>query len=180
MFELPLCCSRTSLVAQLKKNLPAMHEALVRFLGREDSLEKRQATHSSILGLPWWLSFERICLQCGRPGFDSLGWKDPLEKGKATHSSILAWRIPWTISWGCKELDMTEWLPLSLYCSMYWYFTSFCCRITFRWMDILVLFIIQLRVLWTVSTLGQLGILLLWTFVYKFLYRLFSFSWFSI
>ena len=38
----------------------------------------------------------------------SLGWEDPLEKGKATHSSILAWRIPWTIPWGCKELDTTE------------------------------------------------------------------------
>ena len=38
----------------------------------------------------------------------SLGWEDPLEKGKAIHSSILAWRIPW----GCKELDTTD--PLSL------------------------------------------------------------------
>ena len=34
----------------------------------------------------------------------SLVWEDPLEKGKATYSSILTWRI----SWGCKELDMTE------------------------------------------------------------------------
>ena len=33
----------------------------------------------------------------------SLGWEDPLEKGKASHSSILAWRIPWTVSWGHKE-----------------------------------------------------------------------------
>ena len=41
-----------------------------------------------------------------------LGWKDPLEKEKATHSSILAWRIPWT--WGCKELDKTKQLSLSL------------------------------------------------------------------
>ena len=46
----------------------------------------------------------------------SLGWEDPLEKGKATHSSILAWRIPWTVysPWGCKELDTTEQLSLSL------------------------------------------------------------------
>ena len=34
----------------------------------------------------------------------------------ATHWSILAWRTPWTeepdgyCPWGCKELDMTEWL----------------------------------------------------------------------
>ena len=44
---------RASLVAQLVKNLPAMQETLIRFLGREDPLEKGQATHSGILGLPW-------------------------------------------------------------------------------------------------------------------------------
>ena len=31
------------------KNLPAMQEARVRFLGQEDSLEKGVATHSSVL-----------------------------------------------------------------------------------------------------------------------------------
>ena len=46
----------------------------------------------------------------------SLGWEDPLEKGKATHSSILVQRIPWTVqSMGCKELDKTEQLSLSLF-----------------------------------------------------------------
>ena len=38
------------LVAQLVKNLPAMQETLVRFLGREDPLEKGRATHSSFWG----------------------------------------------------------------------------------------------------------------------------------
>ena len=38
----------------------------------------------------------------------SLGWEDPLEKETATQSSILAWRIPQTIPWGCKESDTTE------------------------------------------------------------------------
>ena len=38
-----------SLVAQLVKNLPAVQETLVRFLGWEDPLEKGKATHSSIL-----------------------------------------------------------------------------------------------------------------------------------
>ena len=46
-----------SLVAQLVKNLPAIQETPVRFLGREDLMEKGQATHSSILGLPLWLSW---------------------------------------------------------------------------------------------------------------------------
>ena len=40
---------RASLIAQLVKNLPAMQETPVRFLGWEDPLEKGKATHSSIL-----------------------------------------------------------------------------------------------------------------------------------
>ena len=40
---------RTSLVAQLVKNPPAMQETWVRFLDWEDPLEKGKATHSSIL-----------------------------------------------------------------------------------------------------------------------------------
>ena len=42
-------------MAQLVKNPPAMQETWVRFLGWEDSLEKRAATHSSILAwrIPW-------------------------------------------------------------------------------------------------------------------------------
>ena len=46
-----------SLVAQLVKNLPAMQETWVRFLGWEDPLEKGWDIHSSILELPWWLSW---------------------------------------------------------------------------------------------------------------------------
>ena len=44
-----------SLVAQPVKNLPAMQETWVQSLGREDSLEKRMATHSGILvwEIPW-------------------------------------------------------------------------------------------------------------------------------
>ena len=41
--------NRASLIAQLVKNLPAMQETPVRFLGQEDPLEKGKATHSSIL-----------------------------------------------------------------------------------------------------------------------------------
>ena len=42
-------------VASDGKNLPAMLETWVRFLGREDPLEKEIATHSSILAwkIPW-------------------------------------------------------------------------------------------------------------------------------
>ena len=48
---------RASLMAQLVKNPSAVQEIPVRFLGREDPLEKGQATDFSVLGLPWWLSW---------------------------------------------------------------------------------------------------------------------------
>ena len=46
---------RASLIAQLVKNLPAVQESWVRFLGREDPLEKEMATHSSVFAwrIPW-------------------------------------------------------------------------------------------------------------------------------
>ena len=40
---------RASIIAQLVKNLPAVQETWVRFLGWKDPLEKEMATHSSIL-----------------------------------------------------------------------------------------------------------------------------------
>ena len=51
----PLQSSWASLMAQLVKNLPAMQETWVISLGWEDPLEKRTATHSSIMawGIPW-------------------------------------------------------------------------------------------------------------------------------
>ena len=52
-----------SLVAQTVKNSPAMQETQVQSLGREDPLEKKLATHSSILAwrIPW--TEEIGCLQ---------------------------------------------------------------------------------------------------------------------
>ena len=51
----PLQFSWASLVAQIVKNLPAVQETWVQFLGQEDPLEKGMATHSSILTwrMPW-------------------------------------------------------------------------------------------------------------------------------
>ena len=51
----PLQYSRTSLVAQLVKNPPAMWETWVQSLGWKDPLEKGTATHSSLLAwrIPW-------------------------------------------------------------------------------------------------------------------------------
>ena len=52
---LELTVERSSLVAQRLKRLPAMLETWVWSLGPEDPLEKKMATHSSILAwrIPW-------------------------------------------------------------------------------------------------------------------------------
>ena len=84
--------SWASLIAQLVKNPPAMQETLVQFLGQEDPLEKRQATHCSILGGSG--GKESTCNAGDLGSIPGLG-RSPGE-GNATHSSILAWRIPWT------------------------------------------------------------------------------------
>ena len=80
----PLCRmdGPTSLVAQLVKNLPAMRETWVRFLGWEDPLEKEMATQSSILAwkIPWTeepgglqsMGSQRIAQD--RATKDSAGW----------------------------------------------------------------------------------------------------------
>ena len=71
--------------AQMVKNLPAMWETQVQFLGREDPLEEGMATHSSILA-----------------------WRIPMDRG-AWWATVHAQRSlggyrPWVF----KELDMTE------------------------------------------------------------------------
>ena len=40
---------RAALIAQSVKNLPALQETQVRFLGQKDPLEKEMETHSSIV-----------------------------------------------------------------------------------------------------------------------------------
>ena len=53
---------RASLVAQRVKRLPAMQDTRVRFLGREDPLEKEMAIHSSTLAwkIPWTEEPDRL------------------------------------------------------------------------------------------------------------------------
>ena len=73
--KLPWCsliCShhsrRTSLIAQLVKNLPAMQETWVQFLSREDPLEEEMAILSSIVAwkIPWTEEPGRL---------QSMGWR---------------------------------------------------------------------------------------------------------
>ena len=59
---------RTSLVAQLVKNLPAVPATRVQSLGWEDPLEKEMATHSGVL--TWKISWTQ------EPGgLRSMGWQ---------------------------------------------------------------------------------------------------------
>ena len=68
--------------------------------------------------LPWCSVGKRTHLQCGSPGFDPWVGKFPWRR---------AWQCPCLENphgqrslggyspWGCKELDTTEWLSLSLH-----------------------------------------------------------------
>ena len=57
-----LKCLNHGKLAQTVKCLPAMKETLVRFLGREDPLEKEMAIHSSTLAwkIPWTEEPDRL------------------------------------------------------------------------------------------------------------------------
>ena len=50
-----MCLLGLFLIAQWVKNLPAMQETQVQYVGWEDPLKKEMATHSSILvwRIPW-------------------------------------------------------------------------------------------------------------------------------
>ena len=104
-----------SLIAQLVKNLPAMQDTPICFLGWEDPL-KGQATHFSILGLPQCLSWERIRLQSRRAGFYPWVGKIPWRRERL--STLVFWPREFHRAyspWGLKQLDMTERLSLQLW-----------------------------------------------------------------
>ena len=69
-------------VAQMVKNLPAMQETRVQFLGWEDPLEKGMAIHSS-----------------------TLAWRSPWTEESGMLQAIYN-------PWGCKESDKTEQLTI--------------------------------------------------------------------
>ena len=130
--RLPLQYSWASLVAQLVKNLPAMQETWVRSLGWEDPLEKRKATHSSILACiqytvhgvtKSWIRLSDFSLSLfslmlgkieGRRRGQRTRWVDGMTDsmdiefeqalGDGEGQGSLACCSPR----GCKELDMTE------------------------------------------------------------------------
>ena len=69
-----------SLIAQLIKNLPAMQETLVQFLGQEDPWRRDKLLTPMFLGFPGGSTGKKkkkIHLQFGRPGFDPWVGKIP-------------------------------------------------------------------------------------------------------
>ena len=66
------------------------------------------------LRLPLWLSWERIRLPCGRPGFDPWVGKIPWRRERLPTPVFWPGESHGLYSpWGRKELDMTEKLSLS-------------------------------------------------------------------
>ena len=63
--------------------------------------------------LPWWLRWQSVCLQCGRPGLNpwvrKIHWRrqwqpTPVFSPGKSHG----WNLVGYSPWGRKELDMTE------------------------------------------------------------------------
>ena len=103
----------------------------------------RPLKESRILrGLPWWLRWWRIHLQCWRPGFDPWVGKIPLEgrHGNPLHYSCLEnphgqRSLVGYSPWGHKELDMTEWLSCAEWQHSTEYFRLFISD--FSWLGLL-------------------------------------------
>ena len=75
------------------KNLPAMQETLVRFLGHEVPWRTDRLPMPVFLGFPGGSAGKESSCNTGDLGLIP-GLEDPMEEGMATHFSILAWRIP--------------------------------------------------------------------------------------
>ena len=112
---------RASLIAQLVKNLPAMQETEVRFLGREDPSDRDRLSTLVFLGI-----------HCGSAGKESacnagdLGLIPRLGRSPGEGKVILPTPVFWPgefhglfSPWGPKELDMTERLSFISFVSVY-------------------------------------------------------------
>ena len=69
--------NRAFQVAQLVKNPPVMQEPWFNSWIWKFPWRRNRLTHSSILGLSWWLGWYRIRQQCRLPGFDPWVGKIP-------------------------------------------------------------------------------------------------------
>ena len=117
----------TSLTAQSVKNLPAMQETWVQFLGWEDPLEKEMATHSSTLA--WKISWT------GEPGrLQSMGLKR-VGHDWATSQEFKVKRFCfWTLA---MITNVSGWLlkssKLISLKNLYYIFCNSVCFVCFNW-----------------------------------------------
>ena len=95
-------------------NPPAMQETPAQFLGQKDPLEKGEATHSSILELPWchlasFLDGKESTCNVGDVGsIPGLGRSPRDRKGYPLQYSTLENSTDCISPWGCKESDSSE------------------------------------------------------------------------
>ena len=61
-----------------------------------------------VRGLPLWLSWWRICLQCGKPGFDSWVGKIPWRRERIPTPVFWPGEFQGLSPWGRRESDTTE------------------------------------------------------------------------
>ena len=86
-----------------------MQETPVKFLGREDPLEKASATHSSILGFPCGSAGKESACNVGDLGLiPGLGGFPGEGKGYPLHYSVLGNFVDCIVHGVAKKLDMTE------------------------------------------------------------------------
>ena len=90
---------KASLVAQTVNCLPTMWETRVRSLGREDTLEKAMATHSSILAwkIPWT---------------EELGWLLSMGSQRVGHDLATSLYLKWITN---KDLLYSTWNSAQCY-----------------------------------------------------------------
>ena len=71
---------------------------------------------NELTGLPLWLSWQRIRLQCGRPGFDPCVGKIPWRRERLLTPGFWSGEFHGLYNpWGLKGSDITERLSLSLF-----------------------------------------------------------------
>ena len=80
------------------------------------SLSLRYTSSTLKLGLPWCLTWSKICLECGRPRFDPWVRKIPWRREWQPTPVFLPGEFHWLRSlvsyspWSRREPDMAEWL----------------------------------------------------------------------
>ena len=84
----------------------------------ENSIEMYHMLHAYSLQYSWlplWLSWYRLCLPFGRPGFNAWVGKIPWRRERLPTPVFWPGEFHGLYSsWGHKESDMAEWLSLSL------------------------------------------------------------------